>query len=140
MICHHVFLMATKISTYEIRIRNSDLWIRKKYFRNTGLPTLQVAYEPFSIRISYLLRSEIPYDAILRDGLSDSDPSFEPQSSVADPKQKFRIRIRHEVSFGFGSGFESGSKSGFESGFESRDPNHGFGSRSETDQNFFYLF
>jgi hypothetical protein len=36
-------------------------------------------------------------------------------TSVADPKQKFRIlfriRIRLEVSFGFGSGFGSGSES-----------------------------
>jgi hypothetical protein len=36
-------------------------------------------------------------------------------SSVADPKQKFRIRFRiwiwPEVSFGSGSGFESGSES-----------------------------
>ncbi len=47
-----------------------------------------------------------------------------PRISVADPKQKFRIRfwirIRPKVSFGFGSGFESGSKSGFESGFGSQ--------------------
>jgi hypothetical protein len=48
---------------------------------------------------------------------------MESRSSVADLKQKFRIRfrirIRPEVSCGFGSGFESRSKSGFESGFES---------------------
>ncbi len=46
------------------------------------------------------------------------------ESSVADPKQKFRIlfriRIRPEVSFGSGSGFGSGFESGFQSGFESR--------------------
>jgi hypothetical protein len=40
-------------------------------------------------------------------------------TSVADPKQKFRIlfriRIRPEVSFGSGSGFGSGFESGFES-------------------------
>jgi hypothetical protein len=38
---------------------------------------------------------------------------------VLSSKQKFRIRIRPEVSFEFGPGFESVSKSGFESGLES---------------------
>ncbi len=58
------FPMATKISTKEIRILNSDLRICKKYFRNTGFSHStcivhlyrQVAYEPFSVRISYFVR------------------------------------------------------------------------------------
>jgi len=53
-------------------------------------------------------------------GSGDTGPGIKVIHSVADPKQKFRIRFRIRPGVSFGSGFKSEFESGMESGFVSR--------------------